>query len=71
MPTTVTNASVVLYEKVHIAPTMAALNDLKVITADIMNAYITAPMKEKIWTLLGPEFGKDKGCKAIVVRALN
>ncbi|KAL7452165.1 hypothetical protein ACHAXS_000270 [Conticribra weissflogii] len=38
--------------------------------ADIMNAYITASNKEKIWTLLGPVFGKDKGCKAIVVRAL-
>ncbi len=25
---------------------------------------------KKIWTTLGPEFGKDKGRKAIVVRAL-
>ncbi len=50
---------------------MAALNALKVMAADIMNAYITAPNKEKIWTLLGPKFGKDKGCKVIVVRALD
>ncbi len=49
---------------------MAVLNALKVMAADIMNAYITAPKKEKIWTLLGPEFGKNKGCKAILVRAL-
>ena len=49
---------------------MAALNALKVMAADIMNAYITAPNKEKIWTLLGPEFGKDNSRKAIVVRAL-
>ncbi len=37
---------------------------------DIMNAYITTRNKEKIWTLLDPEFVKDKGHKAIVVRAL-
>ncbi len=70
VPPTVTCASVVLHETVGIALTMAALNALKVMAADIMNAYIIAPNKEKIWTLLGPEFGKDKGRKAIVVRAL-
>ncbi|KAL7447687.1 hypothetical protein ACHAXS_000070, partial [Conticribra weissflogii] len=70
VPPTVTYASVVSCEMVSIALTMTALNALKVIAADIMNTYITAPNKEKIWTLLGPKFGKDIGCKAIVVRAL-
>ncbi|KAL7460640.1 hypothetical protein ACHAXS_001084, partial [Conticribra weissflogii] len=70
VPPTVMYASVVLRETVHIALTMAALNALKVMAADIMNVYNTAPNKEKIWTLLGPKFGRDKGCKAIVVRAL-
>ncbi len=59
VPPTITYASVVSCETVCIALTMAALNALKVMVADIMNAYITAPNKEKIWTLLGPEFGKD------------
>ncbi len=49
---------------------LAALNSLEVMAADIMNAYITALCKEKIWTILGSEFGKDKGRKAIIVRAL-
>ena len=49
---------------------MAALNDLEVKTTDIMNAYLTAPVTEKIWTWLGPEFGSDAGKKALVVRAL-
>ncbi len=44
--------------------------DTSLSDADIMNAYITAPNKEKIWTLLGSKFGKDKHHKAIVVRAL-
>ncbi len=63
VPPAVTYDSVVSCETVHIALTMVALNALKVMAADIMNAYITAPNKEKIWTLLGPKFDKDKGCK--------
>jgi hypothetical protein len=46
------------------------LNDLQVKVSDIENAYITAPCSEKIWTVLGPEFGSDAGKTAIVVRAL-
>ena len=36
----------------------------------MLNAYITAPVTEKIWTLLGKEFGHDEGKTAIIVRAL-
>ena len=69
-PATVTYASVVSRESVRIALLLAALNDVEVKTADIENAYITAPCSEKIWTVLGPEFGPDAGKKAFVVRAL-
>ena len=67
---TVTYASVVSRESVRIALTLAALNDLEVKTADIENAYLTAPVGEKIWCRLGPEFGQDAGKRAIIVRAL-
>ncbi len=60
----------ILHKILCIALTMAALNALKVMAADVMNAYITAPNKEKIYMLLGSEFGRDKCCKALVVRAL-
>ncbi len=63
VPPTVTYVSVVLRETLCIALTMAALSALKVMAADIMNAFITKPNKEKMWILLGPEFGKDKGHK--------
>eukprot|EP01082_Thalassiosira_pseudonana_P011697 g10090.t1 g10090 contig4:1199731-1200276(-) len=69
-PATMTYASVVSRETVRIALLIAALNDLPVWAADIMNAYVTAPNQEKIWTTLGPEFGEDAGKKAIIVRAL-
>ena len=47
-PNVMTYASVALRETVCIALTIAALNGLEVKAADIMNAYITAPIEEKI-----------------------
>ena len=51
-PATLTYASVVSRESIRIILTMAALNDLEVKAADIQNAYLTAPVSEKIWTVL-------------------
>ncbi len=67
---TITYASVVSRETVHLALTFASLNDLKVKVGNVLNAYITAPIKEKVWTILGPEFGLDSGKSAIIVHAL-
>ena len=50
--------------------TIAALNALEVKASDIQGAYLTAPVKEKIWTRLGTEWGENKGKRATVVRAL-
>jgi len=49
---------------------MAVLNNVDVWAADVLNAYITTPCREKIWTTLGKEFGDDCGRKAIVVHML-
>jgi hypothetical protein len=46
---------------VTIAITLAALNEVDVNMADIENAYLTALNTEKIWTILGPEFGTGAG----------
>ena len=69
-PAVVTYASVVLRETVRITLTIADLNDLEGKVSDVMNAFLTAPCAEKIWTTLGPDFGDDAGKKAIIVRAL-
>ena len=58
-PATIMYASVVSRETVRIALTIAALNDLEVTSGNILNAYLQAPVTEKVWTTLGPEFGKD------------
>ena len=70
VPPTITYLSVVGRKTVRITLTLAAHNELEVKVADIMNAYVTAPAKEKIWTILGPEFGDDQGKKAAIFCAL-
>jgi hypothetical protein len=71
-PSTITYASVVSRDSIRIlALTIAALNDLQVKAGDIQNAYLTAPWREKIVTVCGPEFGENKAQTAILLfRAL-
>jgi hypothetical protein len=65
-----TYASVVSRESVRISLTLAALNDLDVKMADIENAYLMAPLTEKVWTVLGTDFGYDAGKRALIVMDL-
>jgi hypothetical protein len=69
-PHAMTYASFVSRESVRVALTPADLNELDVKMADIENAYLTAAITEKVWTVLGPEFGDDTRKCAIIVRAL-
>ena len=69
-PKTLTYASVVSRDSVRIALILAALNDLEVKSADIKNTYLSAPVTEKIWTILSPELREDTGKKAIIVSSL-
>jgi hypothetical protein len=69
-PHAMTYASVVSRESVIVALTLDALNDLDVKMADTENAYLTAPITEKVWNVLGPEFGDDAGKRALILRTL-
>ena len=69
-PSSLTYSSVVSRDSVRIILTMAALNGLSTLASDIQNAYLTAPCREKIWTVAGPEFGSRRGQKMLIVRAL-
>ena len=69
-PATLTYSSVVSRDSVRIALTLAALNDLQVMSCDIQNAYLTADCREKIWTYAGPEFGSEQGSIMFVRKAL-
>jgi hypothetical protein len=69
-PSSITYSSVVSRESVRIAFTIAALNDLDVLSADIGNAYLNAPCREKCMTWTEEEFGAEKGRWSIIIRAL-
>ena len=69
-PNTLTYSSVISRDSVHIALTIAALNNLSVMACDIQNAYLTTDFREKIWMHAGPEFGSESGSIMIVKKAL-
>ncbi len=55
-----TYLSAVSCYSIRIAFTLAALNDLDVLSVDVQGAYLNAPIKEKVYTIAGLEFGADK-----------
>ena len=57
LPSSITYSLVVSRDSVRIALTIAALNDLSILACDIQNAYLSAPCREKIYCIAGPEFG--------------
>jgi hypothetical protein len=69
-PATITYVSVVPRKTVCIALLMTTLNELNVDVGDVLNAYITDPISEKVWTVLGLELSIDAGKSAIIVCAL-
>ena len=69
-PDTITYAGLVYRDTARIALTLDDLNDLRVKVTEIQNAHITDSVTEKIWTVLGPDFGEDDGRMSIVVQAL-
>ena len=48
-PASMTYSSVVWRESVRIAFLIAALNKLEICAADVGNAYLNAPTREKLW----------------------
>ena len=70
MPATLMYSSVVSHDSVQIALTLAALNDLQVMSCDIQNAYLMADCREKIWTYAGSEFGSEQGSIMFMRKAL-
>ena len=69
-PASITYSSVVSRDSVRIGFLIAALNDLDILACDIQNAYLTAPCREKFYTIAGPEFGSDCGKIMKITRAL-
>ena len=69
-PASLTYSSVVSCESIRIAFTVAALNDLDDLVADIGNAYLNADCHDIVYTIAGPEFGSTTGRHIVVTSAL-
>ena len=69
-PKAMVYSSVVSRDSVRIVLLLAALNKLEVLSADVQNAFLTAPNKEKIYLKTGQEFGANANKIYIVTKAL-
>ncbi len=70
-PATLTYASVVSRDSVRIGFLIAALNELDLLAADVGNAYLKTPTRERVYTTAGLEFGAElQGKPVLIVRAL-
>ena len=69
-PSSLTYSSVVSRDSVRLAFLIATLHDLEVLACNIQNAYLTAPCREKVFTIAGPAFGSEAGKVFIITRAL-
>ena len=63
-------SGVVSIDSIRTAFLIAELNDLKVMAADVGNAYLHGYTKEKIYTVAGPEFGDLQGRILIAVKSI-
>ncbi len=52
-----------------IAFLFAALNDIDIMAADIGNAYLNAPRKQKVHSIAGKDFSSQAGEIVIIIRA--
>jgi hypothetical protein len=60
-PRVMTYASVVSRESARIALTLVALHESDAMMGEIENDHLIAPVTEKVWTVLGPDFCEDIG----------
>jgi hypothetical protein len=63
-------SSVVSLRGIRILAFLGELNDLKVWSTDIGNAYLETYTKEKVYIIAGPEFGDREGHVLIISKAL-
>ena len=63
-------SGVVLIDSIRTAFLVAELNGLKVMAADVRNAYLHGYTKEKIYTVAEPKFGELEGKILICIKSL-
>ena len=69
-PSSITYSSVVSRDSVRIAFDLASINNVEIRPSKICNEYLNTKCWENIWTVVGTQFGSEKGKAMLVVRAL-
>ena len=67
---TIMYMGLMLSQMVRIALIIAALNDIELKLGNILNAYVQAPVTEKVWITLSPDFSAKARKTAVTVRTL-
>jgi hypothetical protein len=67
VPKEFVHLSVVSCDSVRIMLTIVYLNGLDVLAADVQNANLNAPTKEKCYTIVGPEFGPENEGRPVLI----
>ena len=70
VPSEFTFASVVSQASVRLALLYMALNDLDILSANVAAAYLNAPVREKVYSRCGLEFGDLAGRYALLTKTL-
>ena len=69
-PSSMTYGTIVPRDSVRICLTIASLNDLDVLVADVEDAYLSESCHERVWMRAGPGFGDIEGKVSIVRQSL-
>ena len=66
-PKVFTFSTVASRDSVRLFFLLAALNDLDMMLVDILHAYLSAPVKVKLFTIAGKEFGPMMGGQPVLI----
>lgn len=69
-PTSMTHSTVVARDSVRTMLLIVALNEIELKGADVKNAFLSSPNKERCWLRAGPEFRALEGKPFVVTAAL-
>ena len=69
-PFSITFVCIISRDSAHIQLLVMALNNLKILTGGIQNAYLNALTKEKFFLYAGYEWKSDRVKQVVIVRAL-
>ena len=69
-PASITYPSMVSRDNIRIVLLITSLNDLDLCACDMGNVYLNTTYREKLWTIIWPNFGSEKEAMMIIEATL-